>query len=188
MKTIIEKIIDDHIKAIQFLNEREIIKIAEIITDAFRNGKKIILFGNGGSASDCEHIAAEFVGRFKKNRVSLPAITLVSSGPLLTSIGNDFAFENIFSRQIPAMVYEGDVCIGLSTSGKSKNVLLGLKEAKERGCITILITGKDILTDVDIIDEVISVHSSETARIQEIHILIGHMICELVEYMLGINS
>jgi len=188
MNKIIKKIIDDHVKAIYFLNDRNIIKIAGIIADAFKRGKKIILFGNGGSASDCEHIAAEFVGKFKKNRVSLPAIALVSSGPLLTSIGNDFAFENIFSRQIPAMVYEGDVCIGLSTSGKSKNVLLGLEEARQRGCTTILMTGKNTSIEVNTIDKIISVHSDETARIQEIHILIGHMICELVEYMLGINS
>jgi len=177
----IKSAIEDHIKVVSNLDIYKIIEVGKLIVHTLKNNGKIILFGNGGSASDSEHIAAEFVGHFKKNRSSLSAISLVSSGPLITAIGNDFGFDNIFSRQIPGIAFRKDICIGISTSGKSKNVLIGLKEAKRLGCKTVLMSGiNPELTD-GIYNVIIKVPSTTTSRIQEAHILIGHILCDYVE-------
>ena len=159
----------------------KIIEITDLITDCLKKNGKVILFGNGGSASDSQHIAAEFVGRFKKDRNALAAIALTTNTSILTALANDYGYEIVFARQIEALGEKNDVAIGISTSGKAKNVVLGIKQAKKMGLKTIALTGADggeltKLTDVSLI-----VPSSVTARIQEAHITVGHIICELVE-------
>lgn len=153
----------------------------QLILKALINGNKIILFGNGGSAADCQHIAAEFTGRFVKERRPLSAIALTTDTSALTAIGNDYGFDKIFVRQIEALAIPGDILIGISTSGNSLNVINALIKGKELGCVSIALTGKDggvisSYSDVNLI-----VPSSVTARIQEVHILIGHMFCEFVD-------
>ncbi len=159
----------------------KIIEITNLITERLRKNGKIILFGNGGSASDSQHIAAELVGRFKKDRNALPAIALTTNTAILTALANDYGYEMVFAKQIEALGDKNDVAIGISTSGKAKNVVVGIKEAKKMGMKTIALTGADggelaKLTDISLV-----VPSSVTARIQEAHITIGHIICELVE-------
>jgi len=182
MKTIVEKIIDDHVDIVKnSIDEKQIFSLSDMIVDAFINNKKLIFFGNGGSASDCEHIVAEFVGKFKKKRRSLPAISLTSPSSLITAIGNDFAFENIFYHQIPSMTYHGDICFGLTTSGKSVNVLKALDLASQRGCKTVLMTGEGYDFSLKNLTDIVIVKSIVTERIQEVHLLIGHILCRLVE-------
>lgn len=161
------------------LNDIKIIS-GEIIA-TLRNGGKVILFGNGGSASDAQHIAAELIGRFKKDRRALPAIALSSNTSILTCLGNDYGFEKIFSRQIEAIGRSEDIAIGISTSGKSKNVILAIKEAKKLGMKTISFTGSNGGELANLTDFKIIIPSKETPRIQEAHITIAHIICELVE-------
>lgn len=169
----------------KILSDEEIItkiqKAGEIVRDAMRNGNKILLCGNGGSASDSLHIAGEFVGRFQKERESLPAIALNADVASLTSIANDYGYEHVFERGIEGYGNPGDVLLGISTSGNSENVILAMKKAREKGVYTIGLSGKnggkmDALADVSIV-----VPSDCTARIQESHIMIGHIICELAE-------
>ncbi len=147
---------------------------------AYKNGNKILIAGNGGSAADAQHIAAEFVSRFEFDRPGLPAIALTTDTSILTAIGNDYGFERLFSRQLEANSKPGDVFIGITTSGNSPNILAALKSAKENGLTTIGLAGigGEIQTECDIC---ISVPSSHTPRIQESHILIGHIICAFVE-------
>ncbi len=159
----------------------KIIEITDLITDCLKKNGKVILFGNGGSASDSQHIAAEFVGRFKKDRNALSAIALTTNTSILTSLANDYGYEVVFAKQIEALGRKNDVVIGISTSGKAKNVVLGIKQAKKMGLKAIALTGADggelaKLTDISLV-----VPSSVTARIQEAHITIGHIVCELVE-------
>ena len=153
----------------------------EIIQQVLASGKKIILFGNGGSAADAQHIAAEFTGRFLKERKGLPAIALTTDTSALTAIGNDYGFENIFSRQVEALAVPGDIILGISTSGNSINVLKGLIKAKSMGCKTIGLTGNCGGKMNDICDINIVVPSNVTARIQEMHILIGHIFCAYID-------
>jgi len=158
---------------------KEIAEVCKVVANAYKNGKKVIIFGNGGSAADAQHIAAELVGKFRKVRKPLPAIVLHGNTSSLTAISNDFGYEFSFERQVEAFVSEGDVVIGISTSGRSENVIRALKKARELGAITIaLVGGKGVACDVDY---VIEVPSEETPRIQEAHILIGHIICEYAE-------
>jgi len=159
----------------------KIIEITDIITDCLKKNGKVILFGNGGSASDSQHIAAEFVGRFKKDRNALSAIALTTNTSILTSLANDYGYEVVFAKQIEALGRKNDVVIGISTSGKAKSVVLGIKQAKKMGLKAVALTGADggelaKLTDISLV-----VPSSVTARIQEAHITIGHIICELAE-------
>ena len=164
------------------LDNIEIIKeIAEVIIKAYRNGGKVLLFGNGGSAADAQHIAAELVGKYYLDRDPLPAIALTVNTSSLTAIGNDYSFDRIFAKQLEALGEAGDVAIGISTSGKSKNVIQALKVAKERGLITIGFTGKDGGMLKDIVDYCLHIPSDDTPRIQEGHITVGHIICEIVE-------
>jgi len=159
-------------------------RVAEILIDAFGTGNKVILFGNGGSAADAQHIAAEFVGRFAFDRPALPALALSVNTSCVTAIGNDYGFDVVFSRQIEALARSGDVAIGISTSGKSPNVVKGLLTAKKMGLHTIGLTGANGGPMADQADQSICVPSEETPRIQECHILIGHIISELVEQVI----
>ena len=161
--------------------QAQIVRASELMIEAMRSGRKLIWFGNGGSATQSQHMAAEFVGRFCKERRSLPSISLTENMASVTAIGNDYAYERIFSRQLEGLGQPGDVAIGLSTSGSSKNVLEGLKVARERGIRTIAFTGARGGTMRELCDVCLMVPSTETARIQEAHLTIGHLLCALVE-------
>jgi D-sedoheptulose 7-phosphate isomerase len=159
-------------------------QIAEVIKEfvsALSHGHKILLFGNGGSAADAQHIAAEFVGRFQMERKALPALALSVNTSALTGIGNDYAYENVFSRQIEALGSTGDVAVGFSTSGKSPNVMKALAAARAKGLVTVALTGKfgDMMQPIS--THCLCVPSDETPRIQESHILIGHIIAQITE-------
>jgi D-sedoheptulose 7-phosphate isomerase len=151
------------------------------IIKCFKRGNKMIIFGNGGSAADAQHIVAEFIGRFQKERKSLPAISLTTDSSIITSLANDYSYDIVFSRQCESLVSKGDIVIGISTSGKSKNVENGIKIAKKKGAITIGLLGGDGGTMKDITDISIVVPSTNTARIQEVHRVIYHIICDIVE-------
>ena len=156
-------------------------KVVLKIVHALRAGGKVLIFGNGGSAADAQHLAAEFVNRFLYDRPALPAIALTTDSSVLTSISNDYEYDKIFSRQLEALGKEGDVAIGISTSGNSPNVLLGIQKAAEMGLTTVALSGGDggkLKTAAEIC---LIVPSKETPRIQEVHITIGHAICELIE-------
>tara|TARA_Y100000590_G_scaffold468244_1_gene650310 strand:- start:5799 stop:6386 length:588 start_codon:yes stop_codon:yes gene_type:complete len=159
-------------------------KFIELIIKTLKKGNKIILFGNGGSASDAQHIAAELVVKYKKKRRSIPAISLSTDTSSLTAIGNDFSFDEIFSRQLESIGNTGDIAIGISTSCKSKNVLNALKLAKKKKIKSVILT-KDNYPNKKQIDKitdlVLTVPANETARIQELHILIGHLMCEIID-------
>ena len=152
-----------------------------LITASFQNGNKILIFGNGGSAADAQHMAGEFVSRYLIERLSLPALALTTDTSILTSIGNDYDFDKIFSRQCESLVNTGDIIIAISTSGKSKNVILGVEEGKKRGAKIISLTGNDggILKEKS--DICLNIPSNETPRIQEGHRIIIHIICQFVE-------
>ncbi len=154
---------------------------AQWMIEALKNGNKILFFGNGGSASDAQHLAAEFIGRFKKNRRALSAIALNTDTSILTCLSNDFGYETIFARQIEGLAKKGDVAVGISTSGNSENVWLGIEKAKELGCKTIGLLGCGGGKIADVVDLDLTVPSDNTPRIQESHITIGHIICGLVE-------
>jgi len=158
------------------------IKIAaQEIINALKNGNKVLLFGNGGSAADAQHIAAEFTGRYKTNRTALGAIALTTDTSALTAISNDFGYEIVFARQIEALANSGDIVLGISTSGNSKNVLVALEKAKELNCTTIGFCGNSGGEMNNLCDINIVVPSNNTPRIQEMHIFIGHTICQLVD-------
>lgn len=156
-------------------------RAARAIVACLQSGGKLLFFGNGGSAADAQHLAAEFVGRFVKERQALPAIALTTDSSILTAIGNDYGFERAFSRQVEALGRKGDVAIGISTSGDSPNVLLAIKAARENGLITIGLAGKTGGQLGRCCDIPIVVPGQNTARIQECHIAIGHILCELAE-------
>ena len=158
-----------------------IAKIAEVIIQAYRKGKKVILFGNGGSAADAQHIAAELIGKYYLERAPLPAIALTVNTSSLTAISNDYSFAQVFAKQLEALGETGDVAIGISTSGNSENVLEALTAAKEKGLITIGFTGKKGGKLKDVVDYCLYIPSDDTPRIQEGHITVGHIICEIVE-------
>lgn len=155
--------------------------VSALLVDAFDQGNKVILFGNGGSAADAQHIAAEFVGRFAFDRPALPALALSVNTSCVTAIGNDYGFDLVFSRQIEALARPGDLAIGISTSGNSANVLQGLVTARKIGLATVALTGCAGGKLRNAVDYCICAPSNETPRIQECHILIGHIISELVE-------
>jgi D-sedoheptulose 7-phosphate isomerase len=159
----------------------DIQKSIESIIQCIKNGNKIVLFGNGGSAADAQHIAAELIGRFKLERKSFPAIALTTDTSILTSLGNDYSYDVVFSRQCESLVSKGDIVIGISTSGNSKNVIQGIKAAKQKGAITIGLLGNEggILKEVTDISMI--VNSSITSEIQEVHRVIYHIICKIVE-------
>jgi len=156
-------------------------KSINLIIDCLKKGNKIILFGNGGSAADAQHIAAEFIGRFNINRKSLPAIALTSNSSTITALANDFSFDTIFSRQCESLVSKDDIAIGISTSGNSLNVEKAIITCKNKGAITIALLGNNGGTIKKHVDVPIIVNSSSTPHIQEIHRMIYHIICEIVE-------
>ena len=156
-------------------------EIAKSIIKAYQNNKKVILFGNGGSAADAQHIAAEFVGKYYLDRDPLPAMALTVNTSSLTAIGNDYSFDTVFARQLEAFAQEGDIVIGISTSGNSENVFQALRLAKQKGLMTIAFTGRDGGKLKDIVDYCLRIPSNDTPRIQEGHITVGHIICEMVE-------
>tara|TARA_B110000014_G_scaffold263267_1_gene259455 strand:+ start:2054 stop:2650 length:597 start_codon:yes stop_codon:yes gene_type:complete len=179
----IQKSIQDSTKIIENLIDMtpDLEKSISIISKCISQGGKIVLFGNGGSAADAQHIAAELIGRFKMNRKSFPAIALTTDTSCITALSNDYSFDIIFSRQCESLVEKNDVVIGISTSGKSKNVLKGLQMAKKKGGITIGLLGskKGPISKVANIE--LRVNSSSTSKIQEAHRIIYHIICEQVE-------
>jgi len=152
-----------------------------LLVDGYRNGKKLLVMGNGGSAADAQHFAAEMVGRFKLERAALPAIALSTDTSMLTAIGNDYGFDRVFSRQVEAHAAPGDMVVGISTSGNSPNVQAALELAKERGCRTIALLGKDGGSIKNLAELSLIVPSNDTPRIQEGHITIIHIVCDLVE-------
>ena len=158
-----------------------IAKAAELMAQSLKAGRKIIWFGNGGSATQSQHMAGEFVGRFQRERRSLPSISLTENMASVTAIGNDYAFEQIFSRQMDGLAQPGDVAVGLSTSGNSPNVLRGLRAARERKIATIGLTGGTGGHMPPLCDVCLCVPNAVTARIQEVHLVIGHILCGLVE-------
>ena len=158
--------------------------VADLIAEAFKGGNKLLIFGNGGSAADSQHLAAEFVNRFKIERPPLPAIALTTDTSILTSIGNDYDFSDIFVKQIKALSRKGDVAIAISTSGNSPNIIKAIEAAKNIGVITILLSGGSGGKAAGMSDHEFIVPSKDTPRIQEIHITLGHVLCELVDYKL----
>ena len=161
------------------------LNIIKICLKSLKREKKILFFGNGGSAADAQHLATELTVRFSKDRRAIPAISLVTDTSALTAIGNDFGFDFVFSRQIEALGDRDDVAIGITTSGKSKNVLNAFKTAKKKGLKCVAFTGNYTRLVSGFCDEIISVPALNTSRIQEMHILIGQMLCNALEYKLG---
>ena len=168
-----------------FALEPQVIALVENITLCLAKGNKVLFFGNGGSASDAQHLAAEFVVRYYKQRAPLAAIALTTDTSIITAHGNDYSFDTIFDRQIQALAKQGDIAIGLSTSGNSGNVINGLNTAKQAGCTTIAFTGANGGQLRDIADDCICIPSDETARVQEGHIIIGHWLCEALDEQLS---
>ncbi len=162
-------------------NEQLIAQVASEICSSLDRGNKVLLFGNGGSAADAQHIAAEWIGRFRRERRALPAIALTTDTSILTAVANDYGFDQIFSRQIHALGRKGDIAIALSTSGNSTNVLLAADAAQEMKLITIGLTGGDGGKLGAKVQYHLNVPHTLSARIQEVHIMIGHILCELVE-------
>ena len=158
-----------------------IVAVAEVLMRSIRGGGKIMLCGNGGSAADSQHIAAELIGRFKKERGAFAALALTTDTSILTCIGNDYSFEDIFARQVIGLAKAGDVLIGISTSGNSPNILKAVSEAKKAACVTVALAGRDGGKLAPLCDYSIVVPSNETPRIQEMHIMIGHIFCDLLE-------
>jgi len=165
-------------------NTSKLIHLAEYISESFRNGRKLMICGDGGSAADAQHLAAEFVNRFQLERPPLPALALTTDTSIITSVANDYGYEEVFSKQIRALGVKGDILLGLSTSGKSGNILSAIRTAKGRGLYTVGFIGGDGGEMLKLVDLALVVENNQTPRIQEAHIMAGHLICELVEYIL----
>ena len=183
MKNIIQNEFNGHIKTANLLHNLTdaVASSAQLCIDCLKSGGKILIFGNGGSAADAQHIAAELVGRYKVERKGLPAIALTTDTSAITSIGNDFGYNHIFDRQVEALANKSDVVIGISTSGKSENIINALKVASKLNCITIGFSGQDGGEMNEICNINLVVPSEDTPRIQEMHIVIGHTICHLID-------
>lgn len=158
--------------------------VGDVLAAAFRDGHKLLVFGNGGSAADAQHFAAEFINRYKLERPPLPAIALTTDSSTLTSIANDYDFRDVFAKQVRALGQPGDVAIGISTSGNSQNVIEGLKAARARGCKTVALLGRSGGEAKTLADLMFVAPHDDVARIQEIHLLLEHLICEYVEHVL----
>lgn len=186
MRSFIDKEIRDSLEVKKKLLESteimaQLRRACEQVIDVYKNGRKILVAGNGGSAADAQHIVAEFVSRFYFDRPGLPAIALTTDTSIITAIGNDYGYEKLFSRQIEANGAEGDIFMGISTSGNSANVIAGLKQAKEQGIFCLGFSGESGGKMKELSDLCICVPSSNTPRVQESHILMGHIICAAVE-------
>lgn len=180
---------NSHIETIESVRNiltEQIITIANVMAQSLSNGGSIFWCGNGGSAADSQHLAAELVGRFKNNRRALRSIALTTDSSVLTCIANDYSYDDIFARQVEALGRPGDLLIGISTSGNSENVLRALKTAKEFNLVTVALLGKGGGSVKDLADHALVIPSDSTARIQEAHILIGHIFCELIEQELSL--
>jgi D-sedoheptulose 7-phosphate isomerase len=164
--------------------ESTIDAVADLIADSFTRGNKLMLFGNGGSAADTQHIAAEFVNRFKIERPPLPAIALTTDTSILTSISNDYDFSDVFSKQIKALGVKGDVAVAISTSGNSPNIIKGIEACQSLGIASVLLTGGNGGKALNMCDYEFIVHTADTPRIQEVHIILGHVLCEMVDFKL----
>lgn len=175
--------IASHLSTIEALRQQATLieTISQKIISALQSGNKIIFFGNGGSAADAQHLAAEFVVRYRHNRRALPSIALTTDTSILTACGNDFGFDQVYARQIQALANAGDIAIGISTSGNSENVINGLEAASTIGCTTIAFTAQDGGTCAKVADLSFRAPSPITARAQECHLFIGHILCEMVE-------
>lgn len=160
-------------------------RAAQMVVECLRGGHKLLFFGNGGSASDSQHLAAEFVGRYENERRALPAIALTTDTSILTAVGNDYGYDRVFERQLEALGRAGDVAFAISTSGNSKNVLVGVAKARALGIRTIGFLGRDGGKLKDLVDLAIVIPSEKTSRIQECHIMIGHILCERVDEALS---
>jgi D-sedoheptulose 7-phosphate isomerase len=190
MKKTIKDSIDRHKQALVFLEENsaKIEEIASLFISILKNKGKVIFIGNGGSAADAQHLAAELVGRFKKDRAPLAALALTTNTSTITAIGNDFGFEEIFTRQLESLAKTNDLMVGLSTSGESENIIRTTMKAKELGLKTVGFLGKDGGKLKNLVDIPLIIPSSDTPRIQEMHILAGHIICEIVEERLSCHE
>lgn len=187
---IVEATIKQHIEVFEKVlsdNKSQIENCANLLFETFKAGKKILIFGNGGSAADAQHIAAEFVGRYETERVALPAIALTTDTSALTAIANDYDFERIFSRQVEALAADGDCMIAISTSGNSPNVISAVMKAREKGCRVIGMTGIKGKKLASLCDEALLIPSERTARIQEAHITIAHIWCEMIDKKISEN-
>jgi D-sedoheptulose 7-phosphate isomerase len=187
LEEIIKKILADSLKAKEtFVSENisKLILLAEKTAAAFTNDRKLMLCGNGGSAADAQHIAAEFVNRYTFERPPLPALALTTDSSIMTSIGNDYSFNDIFSKQVKALGIEGDILLVISTSGNSKNLLSAVNDARSRGIYTAGLLGSDEGKLVNLVDLALVANTESTPRIQETHILAGHILCHLVDYIL----
>jgi D-sedoheptulose 7-phosphate isomerase len=188
LNNIIEKSFADHSKVIELVRGNllgNIESIAYLLAQTLISGGTLFWCGNGGSAADSQHMAAELVGRFKKNRRALRSLALTTDTSILTCVANDYDYESIFSRQVEAMGRQGDVLIGISTSGDSVNVIRAFEVAKSAGIKTVALLGKDGGKCKVVADDALIIPSQNTARIQEAHILIGHVLCELIEKEMG---
>lgn len=186
MKNYIIKQIADSAATKQAILENEalidlLVEVAQRCVEVYKNGKKILIAGNGGSAADAQHFAAELVGRYGFDRPSLPSIALTTDSSNLTAIGNDYGYEYVFSRQLEGLGQEGDLFIGISTSGNSQNVINAFTSAKERGITTVALVGRDGGKMAQMADYSIVIPSNATPRIQESHLLVEHMICDIIE-------
>ncbi|MFA5928849.1 MAG: D-sedoheptulose 7-phosphate isomerase [Candidatus Margulisiibacteriota bacterium] len=184
MKNKIKQEIQDSIKLKQAVEDVLLIKIEEaasLIVHCLKKGGKVAFCGNGGSAADAQHLAAELIGRFRKERASLPAIAFTTNTSILTAIGNDYGYDKVFSRQAEGLLNKGDILLGISTSGNSANVIQAFKVAKNKGAVSIALTGEGGGQMKDECDLLLAVPSKDTPRVQEAQIMIGHIICGLVE-------
>jgi D-sedoheptulose 7-phosphate isomerase len=180
---IFTKTIAEHLEVVRRLEGQLPVleAIARAMTATLRAGGKVLWCGNGGSAADSQHFAAEIVGRFRRERRGLPSIALTTDTSILTSIGNDYGFEAIFARQVEALGSAGDILVGISTSGNSRNVIAALEKARSMGLVTVVFTGEGGGKMAALADHLFAVDSRETARVQEVHVLAGHMICDWIE-------
>jgi len=184
IKTMIESEFQAHRKTIEAVTDTlipTVEKASQIAIETLKSGNKILLCGNGGSAADAQHIAAELTGRYKRERRGLPGIALTTDTSALTAIANDYGYHRVFARQVEALANRGDLLIGISTSGNSANILSAFQTAEELGCRTIGLTGRDGGLMTDACELNIIVPSDDTPRIQEMHILIGHTICQAID-------
>ncbi len=183
ISTLFRNAIDEHLSVIEALRSQQPIfeTIAGKMARAILNGNKVLWCGNGGSAADSQHLAAELMGRFRRERRGLPSVALTTDTSILTAIGNDYGYEMVFQRQVEALCSPGDVLVGISTSGNSKNVCAALETAKRKGAFTAALTGEAGGSAAQIAEATLRIASKDTARIQEGHILCGHMLCDWVE-------
>ena len=185
MEERVDLVLDEQMKNLKKLREgdysKKIVKVGKMIVESMKKGGKILIAGNGGSAADSQHFAAEIVGRFVKERSGYPAIALTTDTSILTAIGNDYGYDDIFARQIEALGNENDIFVGISTSGNSENVIRGVDIAKKKGLKVVGLLGKDGGRMKDICDESFIFGYSETARVQEHHLMTYHLLCEYIE-------